>query len=381
VSAESEVADTGGDNADTQEIEMPEPTAPPQPLKEEPPPPEPEPTVVPTEEPTPEPTPEPVLEPTPEPIPSGIIAVDNVADLHEATSLSADAILMIAAAVSPSGEEIAGFGTTSDSTIVYIWDVQTGELTQELSGHALAGMGGLEYSPDGSLLVSGGWGSDIRIWDTGSWKQIGQSATNAWNVYGLAWSEDSDRFAAVGDWSTRLTVFDAAGNEVTVLRPVDYGWLWSVVSSEDYLVTANDTSMMLYVYDADTYDLLEEVPYEGMVPFGLAFSFDGSRLASCHRDGSVNVWETNDWSVLVTIDAHGGEYPSGGCVDVDFTSGGDVIFTSGGDGWLYAWDAESGDLLWSHDYGVIVWSVDVSDDGKLVVVALDDGSMAVLTLE
>ncbi|MCK4757737.1 MAG: hypothetical protein KAS67_04735, partial [Thermoplasmata archaeon] len=57
----------------------------------------------------------------------------------------------------------------SDNSI-YIWDPATEALVKQLEGHTGA-VRGLEYSPDGSELVSGAEDNLIKVWDTSDWTE------------------------------------------------------------------------------------------------------------------------------------------------------------------------------------------------------------------
>ena len=71
-----------------------------------------------------------------------------------------------ALATSPDGTLLAtawGSGGPSDSS-VWVWDASSGDRRCELRGHDQGALG-LGFSPDGSLLASGGYGSHVKIWD------------------------------------------------------------------------------------------------------------------------------------------------------------------------------------------------------------------------
>jgi hypothetical protein len=74
---------------------------------------------------------------------------------------------------------------TASSTATSFWTTHTG------SAWSVA------WSPDGSMLVSGGQDGTVRLWDTRSGVQVGQPLTGrTGSVQSVAWSPDGTRVAS-----------------------------------------------------------------------------------------------------------------------------------------------------------------------------------------
>lgn len=65
-------------------------------------------------------------------------------------------------AIDPSGELVCA-GSLNDFDI-HIWNLQTSQLVDELSGHE-GPVSALEFSPDGAYLLSGSWDHTVRLWN------------------------------------------------------------------------------------------------------------------------------------------------------------------------------------------------------------------------
>jgi WD40 repeat protein len=321
-------------------------------------------------EPGEEPAPPEPTEPTAEPVAVGINA-DNVRDIRERRQIIASASLLSASAFSPTEHHAVSFGYDK---IVRVWDADTGDLVAELLGHSDWGIG-MAYSPDGTMLVSGGRGGDVIMWEMPRGSLITRLKVPAVRVYDVAWTPSGDRFAVGGEASSRVTVFDSSGAQLGEVKSGS-GWVWSVAFSDAYLAASSDSGT-IYIYDTGDLGSVEEIPYSGQTPArGLTFSPDGSLLAGCYRDGMLNIWNTADWSLEKTIEAH----PDSKCMDGVFSLGGDLYFSVGDDGRLYAWNVKTGAALKMLEFDTLIWSVSLSGDGTLLALSMDNGIVRIVGL-
>ena len=85
--------------------------------------------------------------------------------------------------------------------------------------------------------------------------------------------------------------------------------------------------------------LVHALPTEADTVFGLAYSPDGSRLASSGSDGAVRVWSAESGDLLSTIEG------SGWVLSVAYSPDGNRLATGGIEGAVTIWDAATGDSL------------------------------------
>jgi WD40 repeat protein len=302
------------------------------------------------------------------------ITAANAADLEERWYVTASETALTAAAASTASHDLASFGYDK---IIRIWDGDTGDLLGELAPHADYGFG-LAYSPDGSMLASGG-GFEVRIWDALDGDMLTSVTVNSF-VYKTVWAPDNSALAVVGQNSSRIDVIDPATGEYQFEIPSDGIILWSVAFSPDgrYLATGNaNGDVRVFDLNADGAEVLFDNYTANGSMNDLEFSPDNGSLAGCTTDGSAYVWETGSWSVVLPGDG----IHAGGCNDGAYSADGSVYFTVGADGYFNAWDAvNGGDALNSFTTGVPIWGVSVTGDGELVAMALDDGDFVVFGL-
>ncbi|MDE0187011.1 MAG: hypothetical protein OXP71_16340 [Candidatus Poribacteria bacterium] len=144
------------------------------------------------------------------------------------------------ASFSPNGRLLA---SGDHNGIVRIWNVQQRRIIAQLEGHSAA-VGSLKFSPDSRTLVSGGNDDLINVWDVSNWERLGTIPNNG-AVYSVDFSPDEDALAASG-WEVSL---------------------WSIKNGEKIATLAESSDWVRTV----------------------AFSPDGSALASGGRDGTVRV--------------------------------------------------------------------------------------------
>jgi WD40 repeat protein len=125
------------------------------------------------------------------------------------------------------------------------------------------------------------------------------------------------------------------------------------------------------LWDAGTgAPLAELVGHEGLV-VGVSFSPDGARVATAGTEGTARVWDASTGALLFAV-----ESGTEGIVDVAFSPDGRLLATASAD--VRLWDAASGAevrRLAGHSAGV--WSVAFSPDGARLASGSADGTAKV----
>jgi len=78
----------------------------------------------------------------------------------------------------------------------------------------------------------------------------------------------------------------------------------------------------------------------------VAYSPDGRQVATCGADRNVKLWNSNDLSLLKTLDGHRGYVR-----DVAYRPDGRQLASAGEDGAVIVWDAATGETLRTIDFG------------------------------
>jgi WD40 repeat protein/cell division protein FtsL len=158
------------------------------------------------------------------------------------------------------------------------------------------------YSPDGALLVSGSWSGKIRVWSCVEHRLLRELDGHKDSVRLLRFRADGMRLLSIDAqgkaiWWDTLT-WQAGQTFVAEL----YGR--EAVSPDGRLLASGDVGAMRWL-NAETGELLATTTgghrnYLG----GVAFSGDGSRVASVDQDGTVAIWDPSLFKQIDALEGH-----------------------------------------------------------------------------
>jgi WD40 repeat protein/serine/threonine protein kinase/DNA-binding SARP family transcriptional activator len=192
-------------------------------------------------------------------------------------------------AFSPDGTRLA---TASTDGTAKVWDAATGRELLSLPGGGRTELfGRIVFSPDGTRLATTNDGLLAKVWDASSGKLLLSLAGHTDTVIGLAFSPDGGRIAtASGDQTARI--WDATTGRLLLTLSGHtnyvYGVAFSPLDGGMRLATASadDTAK---IWDAATGQLLLTL-YSAVEVGGVAFSPDGSRLATTNNDQTLRLY-------------------------------------------------------------------------------------------
>jgi WD40 repeat protein/tetratricopeptide (TPR) repeat protein len=192
------------------------------------------------------------------------------------------------------------------------------------------------WSPDGTMLASGGYNGTVRIWDAATGRALNTYTGHEYQVLTLAWSPDSTMIASAGGYQGIFA--PRKGFDSTI-------HIWNVRTLERLLVFESQNHQ----------DTAKQI-------WSVAWSPDGRFLASASHDQTVQIWEAASGEVRTVC-----RHPEG--VNwVAWSPDGTRIATGGNDALARVWDAATGETLLEHrGHAALIETLAWSRDGRKIV--------------
>ncbi len=279
------------------------------------------------------------------------------------------------AAFSPDGKWFASGGKDN---AVKLWETGTGRQLSSVD----AGLGwttALAFSPDSRLLVAGGLNGGIKIWEIESARVLSALEGHGGSVNALVFRADGLLASAGGDG--RVKLWDAAqGRLIKTLEGHAGGAFGVALSADGKRVASGGADKLVKVWDVATGASQTFAGHADMVR-SVAFSADGNRVASASRDKSIKVWDAASGAEVKTIAGDEGfsfvAYDPAGKRLLAGTAAGRVSsYDAATFAEIYARDSHTGDINGAAFSRGGRWLVTASEDGSLRLWEAESGELA-----
>lgn len=227
---------------------------------------------------------------------------------------------------------------------IRVWDHATGEERFRLSGHTDT-VDSLDFTPDGTRLLSGSWDGKILLWDMADGQLLRTYEGHAERVTSVAFDPTGARFVSVSTdgtavlWDTEtgealrtytVPEADPAANDLTDLA----------LSADGTRLAASSEDSATYVWDVETGSVLLTLTGHQSTVQQVAYSPDGRYLATASDDGTVRLWDAATGTQVHQFVGH-----TGVVVAVTFSSDSTLLLSGGQDTAVRLWKTETGEQL------------------------------------
>ncbi len=200
---------------------------------------------------------------------------------------------------SPDGSLLAtGGGDPSRSGEVKIWNVQTGALVRSLDALHSDTVFGIRFSPDGSKLATAAADKFLKVVNVADGKELRSFEGHTHHVMAVDWSSDgkklvtggADNVIKVWDYEAgeQLRTLQPAGKQVTAVR-----WL---AGKADVIGASGDSLVRLW--NSDNGGIARNYGGPSDYVFGVGVSRDGKRIAAGGADSFLFLWNGENAQVL-----------------------------------------------------------------------------------
>ncbi|MDQ1286661.1 MAG: serine/threonine-protein kinase PknK [Actinomycetota bacterium] len=269
-----------------------------------------------------------------------VLTVHTVADGSRVMGLATSTIGFWSFTLDPSGTRIAT-GLASVEKIE-IWDLATGALLTFVQGRTggskvVGEVEDIAYSPDGTVLASGGAGRTVRIWDLRS-RRVRQTLKGpAGSVFRVAFRPGTyagGLQVAGGGIDPQIRIWNTVTGATTTTLTVPGGGVRTLAFSPDgTAIAAGGWDGAVRVWDVGTGRLRHTMTGHENQAESVVFSPDGTRLATIGLEDRARIWDVASGGLLTTIT------------------------TGGQDLWSLAWSPDGTLLAGGGDRNVFLWSV------------------------
>jgi WD40 repeat protein len=295
---------------------------------------------------------------TPVPAEPVRITADNIGGLE--TVRHVDFYPGQAVGWSPDGTLIASGTLGEDDDLVFIYDVETGELVQVLDypDDSTYRVTPVRWSPDGLLIAAGGDDGTGVVWDWASGEELFRfDDMDGYNTIGFS----PDGYEVVVQRTGGTEIWDLTSGTLKRSLALSTDFYWEIAWSPlgDKIAASFAAIDTVLIWDAATGEDLfaQDGDPTGTGIVGLAWSPDGKLLAGGSENNVIYIWDVDSQQTILTVDQF--EETEEYAHTLEFSPDGYLLAVTSNSGFVYFIDVATGEMVHEYEsWGPVMWSPD-----------------------
>lgn len=266
--------------------------------------------------------------------------------------------------------DLARIASTAGDRTIQLWREQQLVEFRHIQGDSHLCPTRLALSPSGELLAVIYLNKPhVDVWHTDTRTRAARLAPSGHTVTAIAFSADGNSLLST-DVAGSATVWEVGTWRPTALGVPDSVYRSAIaVSSRDGRIAVGDAAGKLVIWEPQTHSLVAGLKGHDSMPIvDLAFTPDGSWLASAGWDKTIHLWDMQEAKLAHVLRGH-----QGIVYCVRFSPDGSRLASTGADGTVRLWNRETGTeltTLWRQPYET--YGVCFTPDGRTLAASSAD---------
>jgi WD40 repeat protein len=233
-------------------------------------------------------------------------------------------------------------------------------LNKILAGHT-SDIWTTKFSPDGSALASGSVDSTVKIWNKESGKII-LIIKQPNGITSIAFSPGG-HYLATASYDSKVRLWKLPEGLLVKEFIGHTGTVWSVNFSPDGKTIAScGEDATIKLWNVETGQLVRTFQGHTLTVWDVKFSPDGNKLASGSFDKTVRIWNVKEGKPVQVLTKH-----TEAIVAIAFSPDGQKLVSTSDDKTIKLWDTNNWSLIYSVEVPEHSQAADFSPDNKLLV--------------
>lgn len=224
--------------------------------------------------------------------------------------------------------------TVVDHTILSIWDTKTGKEIAQCKGHTKA-ITTVAFNPQGKTVATGSADHTARIWDIQTGKELKKLEGHTETINTLIYTHDGKKIMTGSDDRTVRTWHSETGKLLQMITAFNWPIYKIAVNRQGNLlaVIALSPAPGVQLFTLPSGEKLETLKDHTKFIRAVAFSPDGTRLATGSDDTTIKVWSVETKKADLTLKGH-----TAPVIEVAFNPTGTTLYSSADDYTFRTWD-------------------------------------------